>query len=249
MTRQGVRTGRDEFNFLNQYSFPTTQEQFLNDLKAFAPEVESSTFFPGDVAEVTPEKVTIHRQKAGFVKMKQNDEYRVEFKPVAEVPRIRTLTQDPQEQKREWEVAQEFMEQAFLDALRSGDMPRVWKEWQICYQLEVFGAEDSRMWSLDFNREPLELVPDRITKINLYEGIACSELVRLIQGEANWDFVGISAQYRYFHNIYRLGDGRFECFPQEKKFPAPLMQVFPAGAEMDREKFMRDVRRWKEHYK
>ncbi|GIS84066.1 MAG: hypothetical protein CM1200mP16_03660 [Nitrospina sp.] len=34
------------------------------------------------------------------------------------------------------------------------------------------------------------------------------------------------------------GDGK-------EKFPQPLTELFPAGTEMDRTKFMRDVRRWK----
>ena len=239
---------RDEFDFLNHYSFPTTQEQFLRDLKAFAPEVPSSTFFPGDTAEVTPQGVTIHRQNAGFVKMKENDEYRVEFKPVSEVPPIRTLTREEGDRAREREAVTEFLRNEFLPALSECDLLRVWREWQICYQLEVFEDGNSFIWSLDFEQEPLEWVEGRIPKMNLYEGIACSELFRLIEGSTNWDFVGISAQYRYFHNIYRLGDGRFECFPQDKKFPAPLMQVFPAGVDMDRAKFMQDVQRWKTYY-
>ena len=88
------------------------------------------------------------------------------------------------------------------------------------------------------------MVKGRIGKINLYEGIAASELFRLLEGETNWDFVGIAALYRYFHNVYRVSAQNFECFPQDKKFPAPLMEVFPAGREMDRAKFMKDVKRW-----
>ena len=36
---------RDELSFMNQYSFPITQDQFLRDLAAFCPEVPSSPFF------------------------------------------------------------------------------------------------------------------------------------------------------------------------------------------------------------
>lgn len=240
---------RDEFGFLNQYSFPTTQGQFLQDLARFAPEITTSTFFPGDVAEVRPDGVEFHRQKADFVRMKENDEYRVEFKPVAEVPRIRTLTTDPAEQKAEMEVVRDFVEQAFLDALKKSKMFSVYREWQIAYQVEIFGEEGSTaIYSIDFSSETPEVVEGRIGRINLYEGISASEFHAFIEGTANWDFVGIAGQYRHFHNIYRLADGQFECFPQEKKFPAPLMEVFPAGRDMDRDKFMRDAVRWKEFY-
>lgn len=239
---------RDEYDFLNQYSFPTTQGQFVNDMSAYAPEIKASTFFPGDMAEVTSSGVKIHRQHASFVKMKENDEYRVEFKPVAEVPRIKTLTEDPAEQEEEWTAIRNFVEDELIGALENCKLFSIFREWQIVYQLEVFGAMESVIWSLDFREESPEMIEGRVGQINLYEGIGCSELQGLLTEKANWDFIGISAQYRYFHNIYRLADGQFECFPAEKKFPAPLMQIFPAGAEMDRRKFMQDAARWKSHY-
>jgi len=31
----------------------------------------------------------------------------------------------------------------------------------------------------------------------------------------------------------------------EKKFPQPLTEVFPRNREMEREKYLKDVRRWK----
>jgi len=45
--------------------------------------------------------------------------------------------------------------------------------------------------------------------------------------------------------VYRVDRGNFECYPQEKKFPQPLAEVFPSSREKDREKYMKDVRRWK----
>ena len=53
---------RDEFNFLNQYSFPTTQEQYLRDLAAFWPEVKCSLFLNGDAAHIAPDGVRIEKQ-------------------------------------------------------------------------------------------------------------------------------------------------------------------------------------------
>ncbi len=236
---------RDEYAFLNQYSFPTTQEQFLKDLADFCPEVETSTFYPGDVAEISPGGTDIHRNASDFVKIKENDGHLVEFKPVAEVTPIRTLTKDKKQDEAEMETVAKFIDETLLDILLQGQLIKIWRKWKVAYQLEVFGPDGSDIWSIDFGSEDLEIVKGRIGKINLYEGIGCSEFYRLIHKEANWDFVGISAQYRSFHNIYRVEKGQFECFPQDKKFVPPLMEAFPAGPEMDREKFMKDVRRWK----
>ena len=58
-------------------------------------------------------------------------------------------------------------------------------------------------------------------------------------------FVGISGNYRTFSNIYRVGLGKFEFFPNEKTFPLPLLQAFPNDNKMDRDKYMREVHRWK----
>lgn len=237
---------RDEYAFLNQYSFPSTQDQFLKDLADFSPLVKTATFYPGDVAVISPEGVDLQRQSSNFVSTKENDEHLVEFKPVSEVAKIRTLTTDTAQHEKEMSAISQFIEEQFLDALPQAQIDAAWKKWKVSYQLEVFGQSGSDIWSIDFGSNEPKVVKGRIGKINLYEGISCSELFRLMEGETNWDFVGIAAQYRYFHNVYRVAEGNFECFPQDKKFPPPLMELFPAGREMDREKFMKDVRRWKE---
>ena len=237
---------RDEFNFLNQYSFPTTQEQFLRDLKDFCPEINSSSFYPGDVATITKEGVQIERGKSDFVKVKEDDGHKVEFKPVLEVPPLRTQTRDKAEHERQWNEVVNFIENQFVDEILNKKAVQFWVEWQVVYQLEVFGQEDSRIWCLDFAGEDASIIRGRVGKINLYEGIGCSELYRLIHKDTSWDYVGINGQYRTFRDIYRIRLGEFESWEgkEREKFPQPLTEVFPAGPEMDRVKFMRDVKRW-----
>jgi len=237
---------RDEYAFLNQYSFPVTQEQFLLDLAEFCPDIKTATFYPGDVAEISPGGADLQRQASDFVCVLEDNEHLVEFKPVAEVKPIRTLTLDKEKHDAERQAVVQFIEGHLLDALPQTQIDSIWRKWKVVYQLELFAKDNSDIWCIDFARADLKIVKGRIGKINLYEGIAYSELFRLMDGETNWDFVGVAAQYRCFHNVYRVGKGSFECFPQDKKFPPPLMEIFPAGREMDREKFMKDVRRWKE---
>mgnify|MGYP005638085045 FL=1 len=237
---------RDEFGFLNQYSFPTTQEQFLRDLNDFCPEINSSVFYPGDKATITQDGVEIRKGAAEFVKIKENDGHKVEFKPVAEVPPIRTQTQDKAEHEKQWQSVVDFIENRFVDILVAKKAVQSWVDWKVVYQLEVFGQDGSEIWCLDFAGEDAAIIKGRVGKINLYEGIACSELYSLIQNETSWDYVGINGQYRTFKNIYRIRMGEFEHWTRtDDEFLQPLTEVFPAGAEMDREKFMRDVERWK----
>ena len=237
---------RDEFGFLNQYSFPTTQEQFLRDLADFCPEIKSSVFYPGDRAVITREGVEMQKAASEFVKIREDDGHKVEFKPVAEVPPIRTRTQDKAQHEKEWQAVVDFIENRFVDMLVEKKAVRTWVDWKVIYQLEVFGQDGSEIWCLDFAGEDAAIIKGRVGKINLYEGIACSELYSLIQNETSWDYVGINGQYRTFKNIYRIRMGEFEHWTRtDDEFLQPLTEVFPAGAEMDREKFMRDVERWK----
>ncbi|MBT5958810.1 MAG: MBL fold metallo-hydrolase [Nitrospina sp.] len=237
---------RDEFGFLNQYSFPTTQEQFLRDLADFCPEIKTSVFYPSDRAVITPGGVEMQKAASEFVKIRVNDGHKVEFKPVAEVPPIRTRTQDKAQHEKEWQAVVDFIENRFVDLLVEKKAVRSWVDWKVVYQLEVFGQDGSEIWCLDFAGEDAAIIKGRVGKINLYEGIACSELYSLIQNETSWDYVGINGQYRTFKNIYRIRMGEFEHWTRtDDEFLQPLTEVFPAGAEMDREKFMRDVERWK----
>ena len=193
---------RDEFKFLNQYSFPTTQEQFLRDLKSFCPEINSSSFYPGDVANITKEGVQISRGSSDFIKMTEDDEHKIEFKPVLEVPPIRTLTKDKVEHEKQWIEVVNFIEKEFVNKVIQQKAVQQWVEWQVVYQIEVFGQEGSQIWCMDFTGEDASIIKGRVGKINLYEGIACSELYRLIHNDTSWDYVGINGQYRTLSLIH-----------------------------------------------
>ena len=176
---------RDEFGFLNQYSFPTTQEQFLRDLKDFCPEINSSVFYPGDVATITKEGVQIARGDSDFVKIKEDDGHKVEFKPVLEVPPIRTQTKDLNEHDEQWKEVVDFIENKFVEKVVEKKAVQSWVEWNVVYQLEVFGIDGSEIWCLDFAGEDANIIKGRVGKINLYEGIGCSELYRLIHNDTS----------------------------------------------------------------
>ena len=134
-----------------------------------------------------------------------------------------------------------------MDRLITSEIFSGWKHWQVVYQLEVFGLENSEVWSIDFSQPEPHVQKGDLGKINLYEGIASSELYSLIEGNTSWDFVALCGNYRTFNNIYRITDGKFEYFPLENidNVLEPLMEVFPSDSKIDREKFMRDLRRWK----
>ena len=237
---------RDELAFLNQYSFPTTPDQFLADMAIYCPEIKTSTFYPGDVAHITKEGVKIGRQTSDFVRVQEDDSHKVAFKPVMEVPPIKSLNGDPVQHEKEIQIIKGFLENQLIDKLNSCEKVDGWRHWQTLYQLEVFGPNGtSNIWNIDFRNDDLKIQEDCLPKTTLYEGISASDLVCLIEGRTSWDFVGISGCYRTFNNVYRVGQGTFEFFPTEKDFPLPLLQVFPSDRKMDREKYMRDVRRWK----
>ena len=237
---------RDELAFLNQYSFPTTPDQFLADMAIYCPEIKTSTFYPGDVAHITKEGVKIGRQTSDFVRVQEDDSHKVTFKPVMEVPPIKSLNGDPVQHEKEIQIIKGFLENQLIDKLNSCEKVDGWRHWQTLYQLEVFGPNGtSNIWNIDFRNEDLKIQEDCLPKTTLYEGISASDLVCLIEGRTSWDFVGISGCYRTFNNVYRVGQGTFEFFPTEKDFPLPLLQVFPSDRKMDQEKYMRDVRRWK----
>ncbi len=240
---------RDELSFMNQVSFPTTQDQFLRDLAAFCPEVPSSPFYSGDVAHISPYEVRIEKQSSEFVRVKEDDSQLITFKPHAYVPVIKTQTIDPAECKRELKVVEDFIESCFTERLLGSELLGGWKHWQIVYQLEVFGQGSSRQtWTIDFGQPgKLQLHKGDLGKINLYEGISSSELCALIEGTTSWDYVTLCGNYRTFNNIYRVTNGGFELPPEDKSNYAlePLMDLFPWDSHMDRRKFMRDVKRWK----
>ena len=239
---------RDELNFLNQCTFPITQDQFVRDLAAFCPEVPSAPFFSGDVAHISAKEVQIYKQASDFVRVREDDSYRITFKPNAEVPSIRTRTDDPEQYEKEMKVVKDFIENCLLDRVLNSELLGGWQHWQIVYQLEVFGQEDSQVWTIDFGQpDKPKLHKGDIGKISLYEGISSSELCSLVEGTTSWDYVTLCGNYRTFNNIYRVTDGGIELPPEDKSNYAlePLMDIFPWDSDMDRRKFMRDVHRWK----
>ncbi|MGV7220737.1 MAG: MBL fold metallo-hydrolase [Nitrospinales bacterium] len=238
---------RDEMNFLNQYSFPTTQEQFLRDLSAFWPEAKSSKFLNGDVAHVTSEGVRVEKQGSDFVRILEDDEHLVAFKPIMEVPRMQTRTSGSEEYKLEMDAVRGFIENDLINRIEKSEMLEAWQYWQVVYQLEIFGQTGSEVWHIDFGQKDLKIQKGEPGKTNLYEGIASSELHALIENRRPWDYVTLCGNYRTFNNIYRVTEGSFEFNPSEKMNCVfePLMEAFPWDHDMDREKYMKDVRRWK----
>ena len=240
---------RDELLFTNQVSFPITQDQFLRDLEAFCPEVPKAPFFPGDIAHISKEIIEIKKQSSDFVQVRKDDSHLITFKPHAYVPVITTQTTEPTEYKREMQVVDDFIGNCLLERVLKSELLEGWKHWQIVYQLEVFGQDKPQAWTVDFSQsgEP-KLHKGDIGKINIYEGISSSELCALVEGKTSWDYVTLCGNYRTFNNIYRITDGRFELPPEDKSNYAlePLMDIFPWDSDMDRQKFMRDVKRWKQ---
>jgi UDP-MurNAc hydroxylase len=239
---------RDELAFLNQYTFPITQDQFLRDVAAFCPKVSREHFFPGDVAHISASEIRIDKQSSSFVSILEDDSHRLTFKPNTEVPSIKTQTIDPIEYKRELKVVENFVQNNLLDRVLKSELLEGWQHWQIVYQLEVFMQGKTQVWTIDFGQsgQP-KLQKGDIGKISLYEGISSSELCALVEGNTSWDYVTLCGNYRTFNNIYRITDGGFEIPPENKSNYAlePLMDIFPWDGDMDRRKFMKDVKRWK----
>ena len=238
---------RDELNFLNQYTFPTNPESFLRDLADFCPEVKCEIFLPGDVAIVEQNGSRIEKQGSNFVKLKENDGHLIAFKPVMEVPRIQTLTQDREQYEKEMENIKKFVEYQMLERILKSEMLPGWKHWKIIYQLEVFGQKESEVWSVDFSLNDPKIQKGSLGKINLYEGIASSSLLDLIEEKTSWDYLALCGNYRTFNNIYRVTNGNYEFYPLDNidYVLEPLMEIFPTNQNMTREKFMKDIRKWK----
>ena len=236
---------KNDFEFLNRYSFPTSQEQYLTDMANFCPETERSGFYPGDVAEVRSDGVKVIRQKSDFVRTLEEDSFRIEFKPLMQVEPIQNRTPDPAEYRKQHKEVVGFIENKMVERLKDCKMLEVWERWRTVYQLELFGDDGSEIWTFDFGGE-FKMHKGRTGKINLYEGIGCTEFYKLLHNQTNWDFIGVAAQYRTFHNVYLVDNGSFEPYPQENKFPQPLMELFPEDSVMTLEKYMKDVRKWKD---
>ena len=217
-------------------------------MAAFCPQVKSSKFFPGDVAHISADNIRIEKQSSDFVRVLDEDSYRVTFKPNAEVPKIKTQTTDPEQCQREMKVVNDFIENCLIERILKSELLGGWQHWQIVYQLEVFGGNDPQAWSIDFGQPGNPTIQKGdIGKINLYEGISSSELCALVEGTTSWDYVTLCGNYRTFNNIYRITEAGIEIPPEDKSNYAlePLMDLFPWDNDMDKRKFMRDVHRWK----
>ena len=238
---------RDELNFLNQYTFPIDPEAFLRDLTQFCPEVKCEMFLPGDIAVIKPSGSRIESQSSNFVRLKENDKHLIAFKPLLEVPRIKTLTEGSEEHRKEMSLIREFIEHQLLNSFLKSEMLPGWKHWRVVYQLEVFGLNESEVWSVDFGENSPKIHKGSLGKINLYEGIASSSLLDLIEGKTSWDYLALCGNYRTFNNIYRVTEGNYEFYPLDNidYVLEPLMEAFPSNRHMAREKFMKDVRKWK----
>ena len=112
---------RDELDFLNRYSFPTTPQQFLTDLEEFCPDIKTSTFNSGDIAFISKEGVRIDQQSSDFVRILDDDSDRIIFKPVMEVTPIRSRVSDSETNGNEMQTVEDYIEGSYIDLLSASD--------------------------------------------------------------------------------------------------------------------------------
>ena len=123
-----------------------------------------------------------------------------------EVTPIISTVSDSETNNNEMQVVEDYIQGAYIDLLSASDKLDGWRHWQTLYQLEVFDASGgSESWNIDFREKKIHVYKKNQGKITLYEGIAASDFVKLINGSTSWDYVGISGNYRTFNNIYRVG--------------------------------------------
>ena len=96
----------------------------------------------------------------------------------------------------EFQLIEDYIMGEYLESLSSSDKLDGWRHWQTTYQLEVFDSSgSSKTWNIDFKEKRLQVRKNNRGKINLYEGIAAFDLLKLIKGTTSWDNVGICGNY------------------------------------------------------
>lgn len=77
----------DRFDYLNHLLFPISQERFISDVKKLSKNSNCEAINPGDVLQIT-DTINIQQQAAEFVKMVENDLYRINYDPTGPVPKL-----------------------------------------------------------------------------------------------------------------------------------------------------------------
>ena len=125
----------------------------------------------------------IDKQSSYFVRILSDDSDKITFKPVMEVRPIISIASDSESDSKEIQIIEEFIGGTYLEKLTASDKIDGWRHWQTLYQLEVFDSNgDSKIWNIDFRDKQLRADKKSPGKINLYEGIAASDFVKLING-------------------------------------------------------------------
>ena len=60
----------------------------------------------------------------------------------------------------------DFIENQFVEKVVQKKAVQSWVEWQVVYQIEVFGLESSQIWGLDFAGQDAAIIKGRVGKIN-----------------------------------------------------------------------------------
>ena len=65
---------------------------------------------------------------------------------------------DKVEHEKQWIEVVNFIEKEFVNKVIQQKAVQQWVEWQVVYQIEVFGQEGSQIWCMDFTGEDASII-------------------------------------------------------------------------------------------
>jgi UDP-MurNAc hydroxylase len=153
-----------EHAWLNAFLFPISRQRFVTDAAEVASGIATELVNPGDIVEIGPGGVGVHREGSEIVVTDTDDSQRIAFDPTAPVPPLVDRNTDgflPAELTR---AVDELVRQGlggFVCAGPADDLVRAaYREQRARYRVGVVfpNDDDEHWWAFDFGAQPPRVI-------------------------------------------------------------------------------------------
>lgn len=207
------------FAWLNRYLFPYSAEEISELMSArLGPQGRGQNIVAGDIIEIANGEVSVAPQAAEFVKViPGGGETPWEPIDISRFPGCKNADDRAElAQRLEQIMRGPFVKWIAREGRVAGTVPHALLELGVGYQLAIHLGDGKRLhYAIDFSKQQLSLVNDRLARPNFFVHMAGGSLLDILRKEAGSELLYACGDMLMFEKIIGVRDGKIWIPPVE----------------------------------
>ncbi len=214
-------------SWLNQFVFPVSMQQFIQDVLTMLPELQDRIFHltPGDSLVAQANEFQLRSRELTFVDLLDSAPEALHWCPVR-FPGYLTLVQTELLSSEEWapfifDALAKIFNENFLQQITEN-----YRKYAGVYLLQVDFIDGPLYWTIDFRNDKPRLNQGRSTVASLFSLLTSKALYQLLTHKASWDYAMLGGGHQFYHKAYKVS-AQGMVKPMAEELVDPLFLACP----------------------